>query len=109
MDEADECRPADGQRRFFLDAETGFGFTALLRLDAVLLFRVAALVRRADALLLRRALAEADERPRFPETDRMPTFDFDELQAARRPRTLRPADLRASARPRLTVHPDDAR
>ena len=95
-----------GQRRFFLAAVFTVERAAFPRFAEAVLFRADAVLRRLDAL--RRALAD-DARPRRAAVARALALPFDALQAARLLRALRPADFRASARPRLTVQPEVGR
>ena len=98
--------PESGQRRFFLAAAVGLERAAFPRFAEAVLFRADAVLRRLDAL--RRALAD-DARSRRAAVARALALPFDALQAARLLRALRPADFRASARPRLTVQPEVGR
>ena len=95
-----------GQRRFFLATVVALERAAFPRFAEAVLFRADAVLRRLDAL--RRAPAD-DARSRRAAVARALALPFDALQAARLLRALRPADFRASARPRLTVQPEVGR
>ena len=61
-------------------------------------------VERAEVVRVDAALV----RPRRADTSRVLAFDFDALRQAEARRALAfPADLRDSARPRLTVQPEE--
>ena len=105
--------PKCDQWRFFLVAVVTEERAAFPRFTEAVLFRADAVLFRADAVLrrfdaLRRALAD-DARSRRAAVARALALLFDALQAARLLRALRPADFRASARPRLTVQPEVGR